>query len=147
MNIAQVSISDIVALKQLAERSLYSDVDASDDELKHLLPHIQNDIETSIENKSCVFLKIENEELLGYVLIKDAWNLMHLFIEPGKTNMGLGRKLLTEAITQVKSRENRGYIVLNSSRNAVPFYKKMGFFIDLKREPKSESSTPMRLDF
>ena len=147
MKIEQVLESDLFALKGLAERSLNSDVDASEEERAFLLPHIQDDIEKAMGDENCIFLKIENTETLGYILIKDCWNLLHLFIEPGKTNMGLGRKLISEAILQVKSVENRGYLALNSSKNALPFYKKMGFEVDLSRKPKSQSSTPMRLNF
>lgn len=139
-------VEDVTSLKRLAKRSLETDVDASEEERAFLLPHIQEDIEKSVNDENCLFLKLATNEILGYILVKDNWNLMHLFIEPSQTKKGLGKKLIREAISKIKNRANLGYIALNSSRNAVPFYKSVGFKVDESRKPKSESSTPMRLE-
>ena len=147
MNITNVSEHDLPEIQALAELVLFENVDAPDSEKEFLLPHIKSDIEKYVNDPMSVYLKAVEHDIVGYILFKECWNLTHLFIAPNCQNRGIGKGLLQSGIDKIKANENRGYICLNSSKNAVLFYESMGFAIDTARERKSTSSTPMRYDF
>lgn len=147
MTISRIIESDISELKALAKDSLFNCVDTTEEEKQFLFPHILNEIEKAYGCTEHVFLKYEAKGILGYILVKDRWNLSHLFVRPDSLNHGIGRQLFKSAMDEIQSCDNEGYVCLNSSRNAVIFYEKMGFHIDTSRAPKSESTTPMRYDF
>ena len=95
------------------------------------------------------FLKYVDENvILGFILLKSAWNLCDLFVEPRAHNQGLGRALFHEALSIAVSRENRGYIRVNSSLNAEGFYRSLGFrsFTPEKRPPDFVVPLIYRLD-
>lgn len=149
MQIEKVKNEDIPQLKALAKMSLMREVDASEHEKAFLLPHILNDIDTYFSDERSIFLKAETMRLLGYILIKEdpsikgSRHLIHLFTDPEHKKKGVGKLLMLSALEHVKNDGGALQIVLNSSANAVGFYKKMGFSINDLCEPKSESSTPM----
>ncbi|MFM2484322.1 GNAT family N-acetyltransferase [Celerinatantimonas yamalensis] len=76
-----------------------------------------------------VFLKSVGPEgqILGYILLRNAWNLSDLFIDPKAQGRGLGKALFFAALSHVQARDHRGYIRVNSSLNAEAFYRKLGF--------------------
>jgi GNAT superfamily N-acetyltransferase len=66
-------------------------------------------------------------QLVGVVLVRDFWNLCHLFVAPEHQGRGLGRQLLDAALIGCAAKSPRGIMRLNASRNAVEFYRHMGF--------------------
>ncbi len=144
--IAPIVEHDVSELKALAELVMFESVDAPENEKEFLVPHIKQDIEKHVSDPTCVFLKASEKNIVGFILIKEYWHLSHLFIRPDCQSRGLGAALLEHSLHAIRAKENRGYLCLNSSRNAVGFYEKMGFVIDEGKKPKSESTTPMRYD-
>ncbi len=68
-----------------------------------------------------------DDELVGVVMVRDFWNLCHLFVAPRHQGHGLGRRLLESALAACAARSPRGCVRLNASRNAIGFYRHMGF--------------------
>ena len=65
--------------------------------------------------------------IVGFVIVKEYWNLSHLFVLPCGQGRGIGRQLLLEAIDACRDKSPRGKIQLNSSSNAAGFYTALGF--------------------
>lgn len=65
--------------------------------------------------------------IAGFVIVKEYWNLSHLFVLPRHQGHGIGRRLLRKAVNACRDRSPRGKIQLNSSSNAAGFYAAMGF--------------------
>lgn len=63
----------------------------------------------------------------GFIIVKEYWNLSHLFVLPGHQDRGIGRQLVREAVNACRDQSPRGKIQLNSSTNAAGFYAAMGF--------------------
>lgn len=147
IKISKVEPCDVERLKIIAEESLFQTVDSPEEEKQRLLPHICKDIEHSVLQDDTIFLKAESAEIEGFILIKETWNLSQLFIAPPRQHQGVGGSLLDTAVQQIQCGDNKGYVKLNSSSNAVAFYAKRGFELDASREPKSKWSVPMVLYF
>ena len=64
---------------------------------------------------------------VGFVIVKEYWNLSHLFVLPRHQGRGIGRHLLEAAIQACRDKSPRGKIQLNSSSNAADFYAARGF--------------------
>lgn len=58
---------------------------------------------------------------------RNLWNLCHLFVRPGHQSRGVGRALMEAAIARCAGRSEHGYLRLNAARNAVGFYRRLGF--------------------
>lgn len=67
------------------------------------------------------------DTIVGFVVVKEYWNLSHLFVLPYHQGQGIGRCLLREAINACRDKSPHGKIQLNSSNNAAGFYAAMGF--------------------
>ena len=65
--------------------------------------------------------------VVGFVIVKEYWNLSHLFVLPCHQGHGIGRHLLREAVNACRDKSPRRKIQLNSSINAAGFYAAMGF--------------------
>jgi len=127
MKIMKVSEADVKKLKEIAESAMMASVLATIEEKKVLLESIKMDIDKYILSKNCIYLKIEDNGIKGYILIKEYWNLAHLFVSPKAQGYGFGTKLLKEGIKACKGFNGNRFIQVNSSRNASGFYKNMGF--------------------
>ena len=123
----KVSKTDVNILKEIAESAMKKTVSATIEEKNILLESIKSDIDKYSISENCVYLKLADDEIKGYILIKEFWNLAHLFVLPKVQRHGFGAKLLKEGIEVCKEFNNKGFIRVNSSRNAVEFYKGMGF--------------------
>ena len=143
MNICRVSKEDLEELKSVAYDSLFDAVDAPLEEKERLILHIFADIESEVSSYESIFIKWVDNDIKGYLLLKERWNLCHLFVRPDDFRRGIGSQLLKFTIEDLKAGENKGYMCLNSSLNAYGFYLKMGFENDSTRPPKSDTSVPM----
>ena len=63
----------------------------------------------------------------GFVVVKNYWNLSHLFVLPCQQRRGIGRCLLQAAVEACRDKSPRGKIQLNSSASAAAFYAALGF--------------------
>lgn len=70
------------------------------------------------------------DRIVGAVGIRSRTHLFHLFVAEPFQGTGLGRKLWFHAREEVVSSNYEGALTVNSSRNAVSFYEKLGFVQD-----------------
>lgn len=68
-----------------------------------------------------------SDELVGVVGFRGTSHLFHLFVAERLHGTGLGRSLWQHARSEVIPADYRGALTVNSSRNAVAFYEKLGF--------------------
>lgn len=127
MNIEKVSEKDIEAIKELALRTIIESVDASVSIKNQIITDTMMHIEENIGGSGRVFLKCIDEKILGFILIQDYWNLSDLFVMPEAQGKGVGKFLLTAAISACLPRQEKGYLRVNSSLNAEGFYRRLGF--------------------
>lgn len=127
--ISAVSVAELPKVAELIRRAVLQSVDASDQEKGAFLENIGRNLvwsrdhaELAIHLKSCM-----GANIVGVVLVKNHWNLCHLFVEPSWQRRGIGKSLISEAIAQCRGKTSRPTIRLNSSRNAVAFYEALGF--------------------
>jgi len=76
------------------------------------------------------FVAGEGDRVVGVVGIRGRTHLFHLFVAESLQGTGLGRKLWLHARTEVIPLDYEGPLTVNSSRNAVEFYEKLGFVQD-----------------
>jgi GNAT superfamily N-acetyltransferase len=127
--ILPVSPADLDEVGTFVAHVILTSVDASDEEKGRFIQNTQSNLRKVADAPDdSVHLKcLGDEGLTGVVLVRDYWNLCHLFVAPGVQRQGIGRALLEAAIAGCRGRSPRGAIVLNSSRNAVGFYRHFGF--------------------
>jgi GNAT superfamily N-acetyltransferase len=127
--ILAVSPGDLDDVDAFVAHVILTSVDASDEEKGRFIQNTQSNLCKAAEapDDSDHLKCLDDEGLTGVVLVRDYWNLCHLFVAPRAQRQGIGRALLEAAITRCRGRSPRGPIVLNSSRNAVGFYRHFGF--------------------
>ncbi len=69
----------------------------------------------------------EDNKIVAFILIKEYWNLSHLFVLPSYQKQGIGKVLLLNGIESCKEKSSKKKIELNSSINAAGFYTRLGF--------------------
>lgn len=126
MKISKVTQKDIAALKRVARDALIANVPVDDETRNSLLHSIKYNIESFIDYPNRAYLKV-GDIPIAYILIKDYWNLAHLFVSPEHQRKGLGKQLLLSAIDLCREKSNNNFLRVNSSLNAVGFYEKLGF--------------------
>jgi ribosomal protein S18 acetylase RimI-like enzyme len=124
-----VSFPDLDEIGAFVAHVILVSVDASDEEKARFVQNTQSNLrKVAAAPDDSLHLKCLNgERLIGVVLVRDYWNLCHLFVASDAQRQGVGRALLEAAITRCRGKSPRGSIVLNSSRNAVGFYRHLGF--------------------
>ncbi len=147
MKIMEVSETDVKQLKEIAESAMMVSVLATSEEKKILLESIKSDIDKYIMSDNCIYLKLEDNEIKGYILIKEFWNLAHLFVSPKFQGYGFGTKLLQEGIKVCKENNSNSFIRVNSSHNALGFYKKMGFIEHAPEKSVPNFAVPLIYNF
>ncbi len=96
------------------------------EEKQNIINGIHSNIKTWWNLKNCVFLKYDdNNETVGFILIKEYWNFSDIFVLPSNQRKGIGNKLAQHALLICKDKTNNSSIRVNSSLNAVDFYKKL----------------------
>ena len=145
MDISEVHIPDLKAIKAIARDAVNLSVQATESEKQGLLNSITSDIDAySGNHSSCYLCARDNDGIIhGYIVIKDHWNLAHLFVAPSSHGKGLGRKLLDCGIVACQNVGNLGYLRVNSSLNAVRFYEKLDFVPNLDVKAKAKFAVPL----
>lgn len=141
MQISRVIKSDIDYLKHIARRAVMESVPIAVTERTALLESIERDIERCVGCPDVVYLKAEAGGSVGYVLVKEFWNLKHLFVAPECQGQNVGKLLLVSAMDMCKTKVS--FIRVNSSLNAVGFYKKIGFVAYEPEKPVPSFVVPM----
>jgi GNAT superfamily N-acetyltransferase len=130
VNIVPVDVDEAAAVAHFIERVIRVSVDASDKEKEDFIVHTRRNVEAwAAAPDAALHLKCADAggTLQGVVMVKQYWNLCHLFIAPGAQGQGLGRALMEAALAACRARRVRPYVRLNSARNAVGFYEHLGF--------------------
>ncbi|MGF1735122.1 GNAT family N-acetyltransferase [Photobacterium satsumensis] len=65
--------------------------------------------------------------IVGAILVKEYWNLSNLFVDPRYHHRGIARQLIAAALEVCKDRSPKKAVLLNASKYAVNFYRKLGF--------------------
>ncbi|MCB1078150.1 MAG: GNAT family N-acetyltransferase [Verrucomicrobiae bacterium] len=143
--VEKVTDSDFATLAEIAKRAIRQSVDAMPSIKDDIIGETEVHLTQGLSGGNHVFLNYgdKSDVILGFILIKDAWNLSDLFVEPRAHHRGIGRQLFQEALSVVISRENRGYIRVNSSLNAEGFYRKLGFQSFTPEKPSPEFVVPL----
>ncbi len=136
MSITQVIENDINALLSIATKVVNHSVNVQPEEKQNIINGIHSNIKTWWNLDNCVFLKYEdNNKIVGFILIKEYWNFSDIFVLPSKQRKGIGNKLAQNALLICKGSTSKSSIRVNSSLNAVSFYKKLGFVtVKIKNE-------------
>jgi len=127
--IEEVKVQDAELLKTISRDAILESVQVDEALKQEIIKDTFNHIDLYISCDEHIFLKYINSqnEILGFILLRDAWNLSDLFVMPSAHGKGIGRELFSSAVKMATSSDNRGYIRVNSSLNAVTFYRKLGF--------------------
>ena len=144
MLIQDVQASDERELEEMMIYVINTSVRADETEKLAVVQSVLKNLRLSLDNpQECVHLKcVRDATIVGVILVRNFWNLCTLFVDPKWHGEGIGRGLMVEAIGRCASKEARSYVRVNSSANAVGFYKAMGFEV-LDDQPRRGSSTPM----
>ena len=126
MDIEEASTDDNDILKRLAETTIHASVDASVDSKREIVGATWRHIDTHLAGSDRVFLKYTDSTILGFILVRNYWNLSDLFVLPSAQGIGIGRRLLDGAKTVCED-AGPGFIRVNSSLNAENFYRRSGF--------------------
>jgi GNAT superfamily N-acetyltransferase len=127
--IADVAAADLPDVAALIERAVACSVDATDAEKAEFRANIARNLAWWRDHGTdAVHLKFSAAgTLAGVVLVKEHWNLCHLFVDPAAQRRGIGTALVNAAIARCRGRSPRGRLRLNAARNAVSFYERLGF--------------------
>jgi len=135
MAITPVKADDLLVLGEIARTAIIESVDLSDKLKGEVLSDTSRHLKKGISLPERVFLKFGRKDVLGFILIQDYWNLSDLYVSPKAHGQGIGRALF-EAARERCIAASAPYIRANSSRNAEPFYRKLGF-IDFTPEKET----------
>ena len=127
MKIEKISNKDIEVIKKIAKKAILESVDVSIDLKEEIISDTMKHIDKGLSNSECVFLKYTETDILGFILIQEYWNLSDLFVLPEMHGKGIGKALFNAAQNLCKPRQDKGYILVNSSINAEGFYRNIGF--------------------
>lgn len=128
-NIREAKETDLSRVREIISLALRQCVVDSNEHYDFLYKDICSGLDWWRENKEQSLLLVCqcNNSILGFVLVKEYWNLSVLFVDPKHQGLGVGRDLVTSVIKLCKNRSPKACLRINSSNYAVPFYKKMGF--------------------
>ena len=147
--IARVETADLPAIRHLVEAALRGGVTQIEAEVAFLLDDIGGSLdEWAAAPVGKLHLKyVDGGAIAGVILVKDWWNLTNLFVDPGRQRRGVGRALMANVLDQCRGRSPRGALLVNSSTNAVGFYRRLGFVASGEPRDRIGGCVPLRYDF
>lgn len=138
---------DSSTLKQIANEALRALDELSLTDKEIFIDHTSKNIESYLCGGHRLFLTGSmGDEIVGYILVKEYWNLSDLFVLPAYQRKGIGTRLLSEAISSCKL-DGVGYVRLNSSASAQGFYEKHGFQHSASHTSQHDHVVPLELQF
>lgn len=96
-------------------------------------------------NLSCHLKAVNQQTIVGVILVKKFWNLCSLFVAPECHRQGIGRALVMAAIAECRDKSEKQAIWLNAAPNAIPFYQAIGFEPRESQQPQPPGVEPMQL--
>ena len=147
--IEPVEVTDIPEVKRLIETAVRESVADSDDDAAYLIDDIRESLDWWQQNPGkCIHLKyLDGGKIVGVILVKDYWNLVNLFVLPSEHRQGIGRSLFQAVESACRSHSPRGKVQVNSSTNAVGFYKSMGFHQTGRGRDRPGGCVPLEYSF
>lgn len=95
--------------------------------------------------KGCHLKAVNQQGIVGVVLVKKFWNLCSLFVAPECHRQGLGRALMRAAIDDCRGKSEKHAIWINAAPDAISFYRAMGFVSRASNQPQPPGIEPMQL--
>jgi len=129
MNIRNLVAEDLSELRKITQNAVKESVNAPEDEKQEILEGIFSNLKmVSSSSIPGVFLTSEVDQApVGFILVKNYWNLSDFFVSPSLHGTGIGHALWTAALLECERHSERNSIRVNSSLNAVMFYESLGF--------------------
>ncbi len=127
--LAPVTVQDLADIRSLIASAIRHSVASTEQDALFLIDDTSASLEWWRRNQeAALHLKYcRSGATVGVVLVKEFWNLTHLFVAPAYQGQGIGRILLKEAVDVCRHQSPRGALLLNSSTVATGFYQRMGF--------------------
>ncbi len=120
---------DFAAVRSLIEASIRTSVAQTEEDARFLIDDVLSSLE-KWKQAGCQGLGIKycvENEVVGFIIVKNFWNLSHLFVSPAFQRRGAGRALVCAALSECRSKSPKGKVQLNSSATAASFYAAVGF--------------------
>ena len=127
--IEPVLVHEVAAIGFFIENVVRASIEASDAERAAFITNIRANLDQWTRDPAGgLHLKARLAgQRVGVVMVKDYWNLCHLFVEPLHQREGIGRALLRAAVDACRAKAPTQTLRLNASRNAIGFYERMGW--------------------
>jgi GNAT superfamily N-acetyltransferase len=150
MKIRLATAEDATAISQLigSLAAKYITPQFSADGARKFLTSLQpSAIQSYLESGYRYHLAEADGVLVGVVGTRDNKHVYHLFVAESHHRQGLAKVLWRRAREDCMAAGNPGEFTVNSSRFALPFYKKLGF-VEISSEQNREGVvfTPMKLN-
>jgi GNAT superfamily N-acetyltransferase len=94
---------------------------------------------------ACHLKAMNQQKIVGVILVKKFWNLCSLFVAPEHHRQGIGRALVMAAIEECKGKSEKQAIWLNAALDSIPFYQALGFVPRQSSQSQSPGVEPMQL--
>lgn len=144
LSVVCLAASDLTDAEALTRTVISSMPNLKQHERDELLLHIINNYKCCVERTEHLFLKAVLEgELVGIILVKQFWNLAELYVSVAHQGQGIGKSLLHEALKICRIHSERTFVRLNSSTQAVAFYKNYGFTDIILKEAPPYACVPL----
>jgi GNAT superfamily N-acetyltransferase len=127
--IEPVLVQEVAAIGHFIEEVVRASLEASDAEKAAFITNIRANLDQWTRGPAGgLHLKARHAgQVVGVVMVKEHWNLCHLFVEPLHQREGIGRALLCAAVDACRAKAPAQTLRLNAARNAVGFYERMGW--------------------
>jgi len=86
-----------------------------------------NSVEKNMKSGFSYHVAADRGRIVGVVGVKNKSHLYHLFVAEDSQGKGLARKLWERALRELTSEGDTRVVTVNSSNDAIGFYKKLGF--------------------
>ncbi|MBT9316198.1 GNAT family N-acetyltransferase [Leptothoe spongobia TAU-MAC 1115] len=139
VQIVPVAFEDKTELLDLMTRVICTSVTQEIDLQSSYIENITKNLEWWAANPElgCHLKAVNNETIVGVILVKKFWNLCSLFVVPECHRQGIGRALMMAAIDDCRAKSDKRAIHLNAAPDEIAFYRAMGFI-----PSKSDQSLP-----
>ena len=147
--LSAISKNDLDELRELVSESVRRSITDSEEEAAFLIEDIVRSLDGWSKSGSVGFHRKYSVagKIVGFIVVKDYWNLSHLFVSPEYQGRGIGRLLIEAAVEGCRNESPRQKIQLNSSSNAAGFYEAMGFRRTGQAEDRPGGCIPFEYNF
>ena len=147
--ITPIEEKDLPILQAITKTTIHECVVPSKEQAEPLLDEINDILDKWLPSREQSFhakCHIAGQTV-GYIVVKDFWNLCLLFVLPAFQRRGIGRALVQLALDECRSKSPRRKIQLNSSTHAADFYTAIGFTQSAPALDRPGGCIPFTYDF